>query len=414
VRRAVLLLAVAAAAAGSAARAEAATGPVASARPTIAGTLQQAKKLTASPGTWSGSGAITYAYQWYRCDGSGAHCSSVHGATKATYVQVAKDVAHSLAVTVRATDSTGAAPGYSSLAGLVAATATKLVPTAQPPLSGDPIVGQPLKAEAATWSATPAATTFGWLRCNANARLCTAIAGATTDTYTVTAADTGHALIATVTATTGAAKQTVLSISSGVARTTPGPIAAGRPSITGALQQGKQLTGNAGAWSGSGTIAYAYQWYRCDDTGAHCSSIHGATRATYTQVAADAGKTIGLTVRATDSTGTTPGYSSLAGVVAAAAPALAVTVQPSLSGTPAVGSALKVSGGTFTQTPSAATYAWLRCNANGRLCVAIAGATTDAYTVTAADAGHALVAVVTATAGTSHQAAWTTTAPIPA
>ena len=64
--------------------------------------------------------------------------------------------------------------------------------------------------------------------------------------------------------------------------------------------------------------------------------------------------------------------------------------------------------------PSAATYAWLRCNANGRLCTAIAGATSDSYTVAAADAGHALIGVVTASAGAAKQVVLTTAATIPA
>ena len=103
--------------------------------------------------------------------------------------------------------------------------------------------------------------------------------------------------------------------------------------------------------------------------------MHGATKGTYTLVAADVGKTIGLTVRATDSTGTTPAYASLAGLVAAKSAALAATAQPTLGGhgggrpgphgrRPAPGRA---------STPTTFTYAWLRCNANGRLCVAIAG-----------------------------------------
>jgi hypothetical protein len=388
-------------------------GPSAAARPAIAGTLQQGKKLTATPGTWTGSGTIAYAYQWYRCDRNGAHCGSVHGATRATYTEVGADVGHTLAVTVHATDSTGTTASYSTLAGLVAPTGAKLVAPALPPLTGDPIVGQPLKVEAVGWTPAPATTTFAWLRCNANARLCAPVAGATTDTYTLVAADAGHTLIAAVTGTATPAKQTVLSSSSGLARTAPGPVASDRPSITGTLQQGKKLTGSAGTWSGSGTITYAYQWYRCDGNGAHCASIHGATRSTYTQVAADAGKTIALTVRATDATGTTPGYSWFAGVVAPGTATFAVTAQPSLSGTPAVGRTLKVSGGAFTTTPASATYAWLQCNPNGRVCTPIAGASTDSYTVSSADAGHALLAVVTATGGTAKQAAATTAVAVP-
>ncbi|MGH3001284.1 MAG: hypothetical protein ACRDM1_01195 [Gaiellaceae bacterium] len=387
----------------------AATGPVAASRPTIAGTLQQGKKLTGSPGTWTGSGTIAYAYQWYRCDPSGAHCSSIHGSTTATYTQVAKDVGHTLALTVRATDSTGTTPAYSSLAGLVAP-AGGTAPTEQPPLTGDPIAGQPLGVDSAA-----AGAAYAWLQCNANGRLCTPIPGATASSYTVAAGNDGHVLLATVTTpvtTAVGGKQTVLSQSSGLARTAPGPVASARPSISGTLEQGRKLAANAGTWAGSGTIVYAYQWYRCDQSGAHCSSIHGSTKPTYTQVAADVGRTIAVTVRATDSTGTTPAYSSLAGLVAPAAATLAVTAQPTLTGTAAAGQPLKVSGGRFVSTPASPSYGWLRCNPNGRLCTPIAGATADTYTVAAADAGHALVATVTVAAGSTTQVALTTAATV--
>ena len=204
----------------------------------------------------------------------------------------------------------------------------------------------------------------------------------------------------------------MLSLSAGVVRATPGPIASGRPAIAGTLQQGSRLTATAGTWAGSGTITYAFQWYRCDANGAHCNSVHGATKASYTLVASDVGKTIGLTVRATDSTGTTPAYASLAGLVAAKSAVLAATAQPTLTGTATVGQALTVTPGTWSGTaPATFTYAWLRCNANGRLCTAIAGAAASSYTLTADDAGHTIVATVTATAGTAAQAVLTVASP---
>ena len=53
------------------------------------------------------------------------------------------------------------------------------------------------------------------------------------------------------------------------------------------------------------------------------------------------------------------------------------------------------------------TYAWMRCNANGRVCTAIAGATADTYALTSADVGHtALVAVVTVKAGSATASAF--------
>ena len=189
------------------------------------------------------------------------------------------------------------------------------VAKAQPPVSGDAIVGSPVHVEAASWTtdagrARPtrgsAATRTAACACRSPAR--------PTDTYSLTADDVGHVLVAAVTGS----GQTVLSLGSGLGRAAPGPVASGRPAVSGALQQGKKLTASAGTWAGSGTITYAYQWYRCDAAGAHCSSIHGSTKSTYTQVAADTGKTIALTVRATDATGTTSAYSSLAGLVAPA------------------------------------------------------------------------------------------------
>lgn len=356
----------------------------------MTGTLQQGKKLTATTGTWLGTRTITYAFQWYRCDPNVAHCSSIHGATKNTYTLVANDVGHTMALTVRATDSTGTTSGYAPAVGLVAAAAAKVTATAQPPLAGDPIVGASLTVQGAAASAG-----YAWLRCNANGRGCAAIAGETAGTYKLSADDVGHTIVATVTAS----KQTVLSSRSGVVRQSPGPVLTVGPTATGTLQQGKKLTAFPGTWRSGGAVTYAFQWYRCDARAAHCSSVHGATKATYTEVAKDVGHTIGLTVRATDSTGTTPAYASVAGVVAAVG-AVAATSQPGLDGTAAIGSTLKAQAATWTTTLAGVKYAWLRCNANGRACVAIPNETTDSYEPTSADSGHRLVATETAGATT--------------
>jgi uncharacterized protein YukE len=383
-------------------------GPVATSRPAVSGTLQQGRKLTANPGSWSGHGTISYRYQWYRCNAVGARCTSIHGATLGTYVQVRADVGRSLAVTVSATDQTGTAVAYSALAGVVAKAAAPIVAEGQPPLAGDALVGQTLIVGTPRWTATAGSARYAWLRCNANGRLCIPIGGATASTYAVASADAGHVLIATVTVS----RQTVLSAASGVVRATPGPVALAGPSVSGTLQAGKQLTGTAGVWSGNGGISYAYQWYRCDANGAHCNAITGATRNTYRQVAADAAQTLALTVRATDTTGTTAAYSSLAGLVAPATAAFATKAQPSLAGTPAQEQALAVTGGAYTVKPASFTYAWLRCNANGRACTQIPGATSDTYTVTADDAGHVLVAAVTAAAADTRQVVLTTAAAV--
>jgi hypothetical protein len=388
-------------------------GPVATEAPTVSGVLRRGSKLAGGTGTWTGSGTIAYKRQWFRCDPGGAHCTSIHGATGAGYTLVDKDVGRTIGLTVRATDTTGTATAYASLAGPIASSTSRVAATSQPKVAGAAVVGHAVTVDNGTWQPTPSSYVYAWQRCNENGRVCTPIPGTNTRTYTPSADDVGHALVALVGATGGSGSQVVYSLATIPVRAVTGPVATAPPTVSGFSREGQKLTGRPGSWSGSGAIRYAFQWFRCDATGAHCSSVHGATGASYTLVARDVGKTLGLTVRATDATGTTTAYASLAGPVAAATAGLASSIQPTVSGRAAVGSKLIVSKGTWTTTPAAYTYAWQRCNENGRVCTPIPGATTSSYTVAAADAGHALLARVTARAGSQSQAAFSTAVAVP-
>lgn len=82
----------------------------------------------------------------------------------------------------------------------------------------------------------------------------------------------------------------------------------GRPIVSGTPSRGATLTATSGAVSGA---ALAYQWFRCTPTG--CSTIRGATRPTYTVVAADQGHR--LEVRVTATTGSTQAAARSAGTV---------------------------------------------------------------------------------------------------
>lgn len=373
--------------------------PGASARPAVTGTVRVGQRLT---GTTAGATA----YQWYRCDASGAHCSSIHGAVKATYMLVAKDAGHTVGLTVHVAGS----PSYASLVGPVAA-ATGLASTGQPGLSGKPVQGQPLTVVPGTWTSTSASVGYAWERCNANGRICAPIPGATTAAYVPVADDVGHALLALATATAAGATQAALSVASDAVAAPPALAAATPPSVTGTLEVGQQLTATTGVWTGAAPITYAFQWYRCDAGGAHCSSVHGATRATYRLVAADAGKTIGFTVNATDATGAKqPAYASLVGPIAAPSPPIASTAQPKVT---TQGQTFTVDAGTWTAAPGSTTVQWERCNSNGRICAAVAGATSTSYTATSADSGHALVALVTAHAGSATASALSAAVNVP-
>jgi hypothetical protein len=392
-------------------------GPAAVTQPAEIGAPVVGQRLTALHGAWNGSGTVAYHYQWYRCDAGAAHCSSIHGATAPSYRVVPADATHTIGLTVMATDSSGTASAYGNVVGPVAAAGASFVSTVQPAVTGAVEAGSTVQVDTGAWSKTPTAYGYSWLRCNANGRVCTPVAGAAAEAYTVTATDEGHALVAVVTASSGATHVAALSTAAtAVATIMPppptdvGPQNTSEPTATGSPVVGGQLTSSAGSWSGSGPIAYAYQWYRCDTSGSHCSSLHGATAATYKLAAADASHTIGLTVNATDSTGKASAYASLVGPVAPAGAPLVSTAQPAVTGNAAVGKSLTVSTGTWSPTPTAYSYDWQRCNANGRLCTAIAGAASTTYTVTAADSGHRLLAIVGATSGANKASAFSRSA----
>jgi hypothetical protein len=81
---------------------------------------------------------------------------------------------------------------------------------------------------------------------------------------------------------------------------------------------------------------------------------------------------------------------------AAAGPAN--TTAPSVAGTPAEGSTLTASPGTWSGTPPISfTYQWQRCGSNGAGCVDLPGATGATYLVVSGDVGGTVRVVVTAT-----------------
>jgi hypothetical protein len=87
--------------------AAAAAPPLNTSPPTISGTAQQGRTLTADSGTWSGTQPITFAYQWRRCNRDGGNCSNIAGAVDKTRVPAAADVGRTLRVVVTAKNVDG-------------------------------------------------------------------------------------------------------------------------------------------------------------------------------------------------------------------------------------------------------------------------------------------------------------------
>jgi Ig domain of plant-specific actin-binding protein len=102
----------------------AAKGPTNSAAPTISGTPAVGSSLSANPGTWTGTGTISYKYAWEVCGNDGNNCHPISGATAQNYTPQSSDQGNTLRVQVTATDSSASTTAGSAATGVIAAAST--------------------------------------------------------------------------------------------------------------------------------------------------------------------------------------------------------------------------------------------------------------------------------------------------
>jgi hypothetical protein len=171
-----------------------------------------------------------------------------------------------------------------------------------PVVSGLAQEGQTLTASAGTWRNSPTRFAYEWRRCDAAGAACSAIAGATTRTYVVTAADAGSTLRVAVTGRNASGSRTATSAQTALVSATTPPVNTVPPTISGTAQQGQTLTSSTGTWAGSPT-SFAYQWQRCAAGGSACADVANATGPTYAVGAGDAGSTIRVAVTARNTVG---------------------------------------------------------------------------------------------------------------
>jgi RHS repeat-associated protein len=136
----------------------------------------------------------------------------------------------------------------------------------------------------------------------AAAGVCTDIAGATGSSYTPVAADLGSNVRVAVTATNSDGSSVSRSAQTAPIQELQSPQNTSLPTIAGQASVGSTLTASSGSWTNSPT-SYAYQWRRCNNVGASCQDIAGATSSTYVFQSADVGLRVRVVVTATNADG---------------------------------------------------------------------------------------------------------------
>jgi hypothetical protein len=263
--------------------------------PTVTGTARQGNTLTANPGQWANS-PTSFSYTWEDC--VGGSCTPIAGASTTSYVTGAGDVGAAIEVVVTASNATGSSPAVSSSATSAVLPAVPS-PTSAPSISGTAQQGDTLTAATGSWTNQPTSYSYTWEDCIAGT--CTPIPGATSVTYTLQPSDVGATIEVLVDASNAGGSGTGLTSAATNAVLPAVPANTSVPVISGAAAQGQVLTAGPGTWTNSPT-SYSYAWQDCTVLGV-CSSITGATSASYTLTPNDVGDTVEVLVTATNAGG---------------------------------------------------------------------------------------------------------------
>jgi hypothetical protein len=198
------------------------------------------------------------------------------------------------------------------------------VDTTAPTVSGTASEHQQLSQSNGAWTNVPTGFAHQWEDCTSptETSTCSPISGATAAGYTPTVLDIGQFVRVQEIASNAGGPGTAV-LSAATAQVTPAPPTnAGPPTIGGVAQQAQTLSVGHGTWNedAPAPLSYAYQWERCDGSGAGCAAIAGATASTYVPTTGDIGHALIVLEAAANSGGS--------GAPAASAPTAAVVSAP--------------------------------------------------------------------------------------
>jgi hypothetical protein len=133
-----------------------AVAPNNTAPPTISGKAQVGELLKADKGTWTGTGTITFTYQWRICDQNGGACHDIAGATGDEYTLKAADQGNTVRVQVTGKNTDGTDTGTSVPTGVIAAASANPSPNPTPSGNGCPKLAAGATAVSVTDVSSPA------------------------------------------------------------------------------------------------------------------------------------------------------------------------------------------------------------------------------------------------------------------
>ena len=223
--------------------------------------------------------------------------------------------------------------------------------TSPPVVSGVAQEGAVLSATTGAWTWSPTAHAFQWQRSSGSDWA--DVAGATSESYAVGAADVGERLRAVVTASNSGGSGSAASAATAVVLPAP-PSNTAPPGVSGVAREQETLSADPGGWTGSPT--FAYEWQRSADNQVWEAAGTGPE---YVLGTADLGSSLRVLVTATNAGGSAQAFSAPLGPVVASAPPSSLLL-PTISGWQQEGETLSATVGTWSGSPTGFAYRWER------------------------------------------------------
>lgn len=225
-----------------------------------------------------------------------------------------------------------------ALAVVGAASAEFPTKRSDPSVRGTPQEGQTLSGSTGQWldalglPCTDCTFTYTWQRCNPDTSGCANIPGATGFSYTLVGADVGRRIrivewiykrdcgaYNNASGTQECQDITKNGTSALTNIVAPKPVtiaqASAPPTVQGLAMEDEVLRATGGTWTGPGTITKTIYWQRCNTAGEGCTTIVGATGATYKLTTLDVGTRLRVVETAVNEGGTAQAPSSPTEVV---------------------------------------------------------------------------------------------------